>query len=383
MSERQIAYFDNAATTYKKPTEVHDFMREFYSANSVNIGRGNHDLLSDGQKMIDDTRKMLLSLFHATSAYTAAFTSTATEALNVIIQGQSWKEGQIIYISPFEHNAVYRTVKHIEREKGVKVIELAVDKDTLSFAFDRINRQFADNQPTFVIVSHVSNVCGNIAPIEQLGKLAKEYGATFAVDCAQSAGLLETDIIKNRADYMVFAGHKTLYAAFGCSGFICKKTTSLKPLIYGGTGIDSANEFMPSDLPTRFEAGSTNIMAIAGLYAALKWHNQVGIEKIREREAENYQKLLSVLKSFDGIQLIGNPVTATSIVSCIFKDLPVDAVERVLSQEGVIVRSGLQCAPLAHKFLGTYPAGTVRFSVSYFTSVSDFSALKDKLSLLS
>jgi selenocysteine lyase/cysteine desulfurase len=143
MREENMAYFDNAATTYMKPTEVHDFMREFYAANSINIGRGNHSLLREGQRIVAETRKMLLDLFYATSEYVAVFTPTATEAINIIIQGQIWRAGQNIYISPFAHNAVYRTVIYLEREKGVKIHELAVDKQTLQFAFDRIKWQFA------------------------------------------------------------------------------------------------------------------------------------------------------------------------------------------------------------------------------------------------
>jgi len=374
-----MAYFDSAATTYIKPIEVHDFMREFYAANSVSIGRGGHDLLLDGQKIMAETRKMLLELFHATNEYIAVFTPTATEALNIIIQGQEWKAGQNIYISPFEHNAVYRTVKFIEREKGVKILELAVDKTTLQFSLDKIKRQFAEHKPDMVIVSHVSNVCGNIAPIYEIGKVAKEYGARYAIDCAQSAGLLETDITKSRADYMVFAGHKTLYGAFGCSGFICKKTAGLSPLVYGGTGVDSASENMPPELPIRLEAGSYNIMAIAGLHAALTWHRKIGIENIRKTERANYDKLLSVLNKYSGIEVVGNTSSATSIVSCRFRNLPPDAVERALSQNGIIVRSGLHCAPQAHRFLGTYPEGTVRFSVSYFTTQTDIRHLDSVL----
>lgn len=379
MSIKKIAYFDNAATTFIKPKEVHNFMHEFYAANSVNIGRGNHNLLIDAQQVILETRRMLLSLFRATSEYTVVLTSSATEALNIIIQGQNWKSGQNVYISPFEHNAVYRTVKFIEREKGIKIHELAVDRTTLQFSLDQINRQFSDNKPDFVIITHVSNVCGNIAPIQEIGMLAKDYGAIYAVDCAQSAGLLETDIVKSCADYMVFAGHKTLYGPFGCSGFMCKKHPQIKPLIYGGTGIDSSNELMPNDVPTRYEAGSYNILSIAGLHAALTWRKTIGNDAIRKQEEKNFSSLFDILSKDANIEILGEPQTATSIVSCKFKDLPADVVEHILSQKGIIVRSGLHCAPVAHKFLGTYPEGTVRFSVSYFTNDNDFDLLQQAL----
>jgi len=373
------AYFDNAATTFVKPKQVHDFMHDFYAANSINIGRGNHVLQGDGQRIITETRKMLLELFAANSEYTAVLTASATEALNVILQGQDYKQGQTIYISPFEHNAVYRTVKFLEKEKGIIVKELAVDKETLEFSFDKIRRQFSDNKPTLVIVSHISNVCGNIAPINEIGKLAKSSGAVFVVDTAQSAGLVDISIGSCYADYIVFAGHKTLYGPFGCSGFICKKSTKLKPLIYGGIGIDSANETMPLDAPTKFEAGSYNIMAIAGLHAALTWRKSVGAEPIRKKEKENCNKLLNILSNADGIEIIGNTKNSISIISCLFDECPPNMIENILSKQGIIVRSGLHCAPQAHKFLGSYPAGTVRFSVSYFTKEEDFKQLEEVL----
>ena len=143
--------------------------------------------------------------------------------------------------------------------------------------------------------------------------------------------------------------------------------------------MDSANEVMPTDAPTRFEAGSYNILSIAGLHAALMWHNKIGIENVRKTEQDNYAKLLDILSGIDGVTIVGNPQNAVSIASVTFKGLPPDAVERVLSQSGVIARSGLHCAPLAHKFLGTYPEGTVRFSVSYFTSQEDFVKLQEIL----
>ena len=377
-----IAYFDNAATTYKKPEEVHEFMREFYSANSVNVGRGNHGLLSESNRIVIETRKMLLRLFNATNDYEAIFTPTATEAINIVLQGQRWEKNDTIYISPFEHNAVYRTVKYLEKKYNLEVIILQHDPKSLEIDKDAIAFQFATKPPKFVAATHVSNVCGNILDIVSLGEMAKKYNARYLVDCAQSAGLLETNIIKTQADYMVFAGHKTLYGPFGCSGFICKKQSAPNPLIYGGTGIDSANEDMPSFLPARLEAGSVNIMAISGLYKSLQWINNIGIDEIKEKETNNYKKLLKLLKRYDFINIIGEGRNNTSIISCRFDELSPDNIGEIMSKNGVIVRTGLHCAPIAHKTLGTFPEGTVRFSVSYFTSEKDFQILKNILDTL-
>ncbi len=377
-----IVYLDNAATTFVKPQEVHDFMHSFYSANSVNVGRGNHSMLNEGTRLVKETRQLLLEVFNATIDYEAVFTSTATEAINVILQGQDYQEGDNIYISPFEHNAVYRVVKHIEKTKKVNVEILAIDAGSLELDIEVIKGQFANKPPKMVAVTHVSNVCGNVLSICELGEVVSKTLARLMVDCAQSAGLLETDIIKCRADYMVFAGHKTLYGPFGCSGFVCKKTSAPKPLIYGGTGIDSASEDMPKDLPTRYEAGSQNIMAIAGLNASLKWIKSIGREEIQGVEKENYNKLYELLSSYDFIKIIGKGENSTSIISCTFEGLSPDNVAQILSDNNIIVRTGLHCAPLAHKTFGTYPSGTVRFSIGYYTDQKDMELLNKTLLMM-
>lgn len=377
-----VAYLDNAATTYKKPQEVHDYMYQFYNANSVNVGRGNHKLLEQSNILVRETRDLLLALFNANYLYEAILTPTATEAINVVLQGQKWTKTDIVYISPFEHNAVYRTIKHLEKTYGFTIRILSYDKTNFSLDIEAIKLQFSQESPTFVIVTHVSNVCGKIIDIYALGRILEMYDARFLVDCSQSAGLLNTNIIKCQADYMVFAGHKTLYGPFGCSGFICKKESAPSPLIYGGTGIDSANEDMPIDLPSRLEAGSLNILAIAGLNASLKWINKTGIENIQKRESENYQKLNLILQKYNFITRICYGGSNASIISCVFDNLAPDNVGSILSNHNVIVRTGLHCAPLAHKTLGTYPAGTIRFSISYYTNENDFEILNDALEMI-
>lgn len=377
-----FAYFDNAATTYIKPQVMHNFMHEFYSANSVNVGRGNHSLLQRSSKIVKDTRKLLLEIFSANSNYEAIFTPTATEAINVVLQGQHWVEEDVVYISPFEHNAVYRTVKHLEKKYNLTIEVLRYNTKTYELDFDAIAIQFAIQKPKFVVASHVSNVCGIVQDINKLGMLSKKYNAKVMFDCAQSAGLLETNIAKCQADYMIFAGHKTFYGPFGCSGFICKKDSAPLPLIYGGTGIDSASIDMPNELPTRYEAGSINIMAIAGLYKSLQWLKEIGKEEIINKEKENFLKLYDLIKSYDNIKIVGESKNSTSIISCVFDEYSPDNIGNIMSENSVIVRTGLHCAPIAHKTLGTFPEGTVRFSISYFTTEDDFIKLKEVLDMI-
>jgi selenocysteine lyase/cysteine desulfurase len=180
-------------------------------------------------------------------------------------------EGCIVYISPFEHNAVTRTLHHIAKKKNIKIRQLKVDPDTLYYDIHAIQQQFQDEPPHCVIISHASNVTGTVAPIRDIFSLAKHYNSVTVADMCQTAGLIDTDISSSYFDYVVFAGHKTLYGPLGISGFICQYPEQLPPLIYGGTGIESANQDMPMSSPERFEAGSHSSIAIAGLNASVKW----------------------------------------------------------------------------------------------------------------
>jgi selenocysteine lyase/cysteine desulfurase len=230
-------------------------------------------------------------------------------------------------------------------------------------------------------MSHASNVCGLIAPIEDICDLSKKYNSINIIDMAQTAGLVETDLMRIKADYAVFAGHKTLYAPFGVAGFIIDRNSQLQPLLFGGTGIDSANQELPDTIPEKFEVGSLNIQAIAGLNAALKWINKIGVDTIRKKEIENKRKLVECLKKFSNISIIGLN-DGVGIVSCLFDGYSTDSIGLILSDNDIAVRTGLHCSPTAHKFLGTYPSGTVRFSVSYFNRNDDFNRLFEVLEII-
>ena len=231
-----------------------------------------------------------------------------------------------------------------------------------------------------MIVSHASNVCGVVAPIQELTSMAKAYGAITLVDMCQTAGLIDTDLSGTNIDFAVFAGHKTLYSPLGVAGVISNFDIKPAPLLYGGTGVESANQSLPETLPERYEVGSPNIASIAGLNASLKWIQQKGISEIHCKEQENRNKLISVLSGFSNIQVINTSETESiGVVSCVFDGYSSDNVGQILSEQGVAVRTGLHCAPYAHQFLGTYPAGTVRFSVSFFNTDEDFEALRNAL----
>ncbi len=372
------AYFDNAATTFPKPEQVYQFMDTFYRNCGVSIGRGTYDSVYAASSVMEDTRALLLELFHA-QGKKVLFQPTATEAINLVLRGLPWLEGMVVYVTPFEHNAVIRTLNYLQEIHRIRVIELAVDKSNLTYQIEKISYQFQDTPPNVVIVSHASNVCGVIAPIEEIFPLAKKYAAVTITDMSQTAGLVDIDLSSAQVDYAIFAGHKTLYGPFGASGVVVPSSTTISPLIYGGTGTESANPYMPDILPDKYEAGSHNIQAIAGLNAALKWNKEIGIARIRERENWGKECLINVLSKYPFIKMINSAAPSVGVISCTFDGYSSDSMGHVFAEHGIACRVGLHCAPTAHRFLGTFPSGTVRFSVGYFTSESDFDKLQTVL----
>ena len=251
----------------------------------------------------------------------------------------------------------------------------------LQYDLEKIRYQFDDLKPDVVVVSHASNVIGLIAPAAEIFDLAKKYDSYTVLDMSQTAGLVDCDVGRTTFDFAVFAGHKTLYGPTGISGFVMKPEIKLPPVLFGGTGYDSANQDMPDSLPEKYEMGTSNIAGIAGLNAALQWSQKIGVQNIFQHEQENRRKLIEVLSQYDFITIVGNAPEQqyVGIVSCLFDGISSDIAGSLLNEHGVSVRTGLQCAPLAHKFLGTYPAGTIRFSIGYFTSDDDFRLLDDAL----
>lgn len=374
-----MAYFDNAATTFPKPESVYAYMDQFYRASGANAGRGNYGIAQSAGKLISDTRSLIQQLLHC-PAKQVIFTPTATIALNIIIQGLIQNGAQNVYISPFEHNAVTRTLHHYEKAGQITVHQLSVSKE-MCFDLERIRYQFDSNSPDLVVVSHASNVCGLIAPVEEIFTIAKKYKAITVVDMAQTAGLVDCNIGLNIFDFAVFAGHKTLYGPTGISGFVMNPEIPLPSVFFGGTGYDSANQDMPNSLPEKYEMGTLNILGIAGLNASLQWLIKLNSEEILKKEQDNRNRLLALLDDYDFIRVVGNcpKCNYVSIVSCVIDGISSDSAGMIFDKCNIAVRTGLQCAPLAHQFLGTYPAGTIRLSPGYFTTEEDFAQLKDAL----
>ena len=374
-----MAYFDNAATTFPKPEAVYKSMDLFQRHTGGSFGRGNYGFSASMKGVVDDTRSKIADLFHC-PAKEVIFEPSATISLNIIIQGIIRQGAKNIYISPFEHNAVTRTLHYYENLGQIKVTQLHVTSN-LEFDLQRIRFQFEERRPDLVILSHASNVIGLIAPVDVICREAKAYGAITVLDMAQSAGLVDCDLSKDYFDFAVFAGHKTLLGPTGISGFVMKPDFNLEPVFFGGTGFESANQDMPRSLPERFEFGTLNTVGIVGLNASIKWILEQGINAIAQKESSNRKTLIELLSSYDFISLVGNVdgKDYVGIVSCLLQGISSDTAGQLFSERNISVRTGLHCAPLAHQFLKTYPSGTIRFSVNCFTNSDDFMELQTAL----
>ena len=377
-----MAYFDNAATAYPKPEQVYSFMDEFYRNCGVSVGRGNYELSNTAKGITEDTRKRLKNILRC-PAKQIIFTPTATIALNIIIQGMIETGLQNVYITPFEHNAVTRILHHYEKCRKIKVRELCVTNQ-LEYDLQSIKRQFDSMRPDFVIISHASNVIGLVAPAEEIFTLSKKYGAVNLLDMAQTAGLIDTNTGLETVDFAVFAGHKTLMGPSGISGFAMNPSMRPVPVLFGGTGYDSANQDMPGSIPERYEMGTLNISGIAGLNAAVRWIESRTMKALFDDEVRKREYLLSLLGQYDFLSIVGNAEGRkyVGIVSCLMDGISSDSAGIIFAEHGIAVRAGLQCAPSAHKFLNTYPAGTIRFSVNSLTQDKDFQELENALDLI-
>ncbi|MBE5916692.1 MAG: aminotransferase class V-fold PLP-dependent enzyme [Pseudobutyrivibrio ruminis] len=372
-----MIYLDNAATTFPKSESMLARMDEVNRNLAVNAGRGSYKAARQADEIIANTREKLLRLANANGVADIFFTSSATIAFNQIIGGIEWKNTDVVYVSPFEHNAVMRTLHFWQKkfEFSIQVLpyksEVAGNNKYHFIDLDAVKFQFAKNKPDYVFMSYVSNVTGYILPIEKIGTLAKSVGGKVIVDGAQAFGLVPVNFKTMPIDLLVFAGHKTLYGPFGVAGFIKTKEFSLSQIFAGGTGSDSLNLDMPNTGSSRYEVGSENIVAIAGLEAALD-------ELVQANVYENEKELTKLLTT--GLQGIKNVYTYLpsedshiGIVSFNIGGYMASEVGQIMDEDfDIAVRTGYHCAPLIHDYINDKSfVGTVRASVGKFTTEKD------------
>ena len=377
-----MIYLDNAATTFPKPEEVYQAMDKANRELSINAGRGSYRLAREASKLISNTKQQLRDIINADISASVVFAPSITIALNQVIQGLELNRGDVVYVSPYEHNAVARTIHLVEKQKGIVLKFLPLNEQTLEVDLDRMRYEFAKDIPRAVICIHVSNVTGYILPVKEIFEAAKEYKAITVLDTAQSLGLIHVDSRLINADIISFAGHKTLYGPFGIGGFINVTGISLNECIVGGTGSDSLNLDMPEGKEAKYESASKNIVAIAGLNAALKKIDQPTLLK-KEQELADY--LIKRLKKINGLQLY-LPTSAekhVGIVSFNLEGYSAEELGLILDEDfDIAVRTGYHCAPWIHDYLkDSSSLGTVRIGIGQFNNISDIdnlvNALKD------
>lgn len=389
-------YLDNAATTFPKPEAVYRAMDLANRELAVNAGRGSYALARRAEALVRETKTELKRLVNAGEETEVVLAPSATVACNQVLGGLAWTAADVVYVSPYEHNAVIRVLHMLRKRHGFSVEELALNERTLELDTERIAFQFLRKKPSVVVLSHVSNVTGYMLPVEKAAALAADYGAVVVVDGAQALGLVPVNLASLAADFYIFAGHKTLYGPLGVGGFFRKKSRNLEPYLAGGTGSDSLNPEMNAADVSGFEPGSPNLPAIAGLLAALRETGEAGgadgggdalrqertgqqaYERLmRERRLAAYMTVR--LKEAEGIRLYhaADLCRQTGIVSFGIEGYQAAEVGQLLDEDyGIAVRTGYQCAPLIHKYLHSADsAGVVRASVGRFTTreeIDDF-----------
>ncbi|MBN1297025.1 aminotransferase class V-fold PLP-dependent enzyme, partial [bacterium] len=356
---------------------VHDRVHAFYRSNGVNPGRSGCELAQNAGKMVRDTRRLYSDFFNPSTEGQHSekdpdrlvFTMNATMSLNMIIQGVV-KAGDHVVSSVLEHNSVIRPINHKIIREGIEATFISPDGEGFLDP-DDIRRAI---RPTtvLVIINHASNVTGVVQDIEAIGRICREADVPFAIDAAQTAGILPIDMAKAHIDFLAFTGHKSLFGPSGTGGLCVADDAEIACSMVGGTGVDSALPVQPEEFPHRLESGTINLAGIAGLNAGLSWILDRGIDTIRAHEMALLEHLQDGLETLPGVRLHGTrrldrrvPTLSISISGC----SPDDIGKRLDAEYGIQVRAGLQCAPLIHKHMGTDPAGTIRFSIGPFNTM--------------
>ena len=381
-----MIYLDNASTTFPKPETVAQAVYRYMTAQGANINRGCYDSAYDVEELVFETRQMLCDLFHGSDCKNVIFTKNVTESLNVILKG-FLRPGDHVLVSSMEHNAMMRPIRQLEAQ-GVEFDRIPCDEQG-NLILSALEGMVRPNTRAIAMM-HASNVCGTVLPIRQVGRFARDRGLKFIVDCAQTAGVFPIDMEEDCIDALAFTGHKGLLGPQGIGGFILKEEmiALIDPLLSGGTGSISHTEEIPAFMPDRFEPGTMNLPGIMGLHAGLSWLAETGIDAVREHELKLTARLLEGLSKLEGegrIRIVGRRdlENRTGVVSIqtLTKELSQAAFE-LDADHGIQTRVGLHCAPSAHTTLGTYPTGTIRFSVGWFNTEADVDAALHALEVI-
>ncbi len=377
-------YLDNAATSWPKPPGVAEAMLRYMGELGANPGRSAHRMSIQAARVIYRLREKIAAMFGAVDPLRVIFSLNVTDALNIALHGLL-KPGDHVLTSSMEHNAVMRPLNDLA-QRGVSYTKLPcqpdgnLDPDTMASAIRPETR--------LIVMNHASNVCGTILPIREVAQLARVHGLLFLLDSAQSAGALPIDMQADSIDLLAFTGHKSLYGPTGTGGLIIGDRVDpavLHPLRQGGTGSRSEHEVQPDFLPDRYECGTPNGIGLAGLLASLEWIEAQGQPALMAHERALCQVLIDALTQLDNVTVYGTRQAALQTATLAFniKGMQPSEVGLRLDEEfGILSRVGLHCAPAAHKTIGTFPAGCVRFGIGAFNTLSDIEQAVQAVSAL-
>lgn len=364
-----MIYFDNAATTMRKPDCVIEAVTQAMCSLG-NSGRGVHSGALNACRMIYDTRAALAQLFGAESPERIAFTANATQALNTAIKG-TLHPGDHVITTALEHNSVLRPLYELE-DRGVELTILPADSMG-NIRYEDFEKEIKSNTKV-IITTHGSNLTGNVLDIQRIGKIAKKYALTYIVDASQTAGVFPIDVQAMGIDILCFTGHKGLLGPQGTGGIYVREGVAIRPLLSGGSGVQTYLRSHPPQMPTALEAGTLNGHGIAGLGAAVRYIQQTGLDTIRAKEQELMWAFYSRVQEIPGITLYGDFSTRNrcAIVSLNIRDYDSGEVSDALSKQfHIATRPGAHCAPLMHEALGTVAQGAVRFSFSHYNTIEE------------
>ena len=361
-----MIYLDSAATSYHKPDGVARAVAEAIS-HMGNPGRGAHEASLDASRVVYGTREKMAELFGAEEASQIVFTANSTESLNIAIQGLV-DPGDHVITTVMEHNSVLRPL-YLCQQRGVSltILPFSAAGTVTPEAIEAVIR----SNTRMIVCTHGSNLTGDLNDLEAIGRVCKKHHLLFVVDASQTAGVFPIQMDSMNIDVLCFTGHKSLMGPQGTGGMCVRKGVRIRPLLVGGSGIDSYSKIHPQVMPTALEAGTLNAHGIAGLSAALDFIKKVTPDVIRQREEELTRRFVSQIKSIPGVKLYGNyeQFPRAPILSLNILDYDSGEIADVLAQDyGIMTRAGAHCAPLMHEALGTKSQGAVRFRFSYFNT---------------
>jgi len=381
MEEKMKIYLDNAATTFPKPPEVYTSMMNYMTNIGTNPGRGASTASLEGNKVILNCRYALMDFFHFDKEENVIFTPNVTTSLNTLIKSVV-KQGWHVITSSMDHNASLRPLNSLFQKGIIDLDIIPCSEEGLLSIEDFINTIKPNTK--LVVLSHASNIIGTIQPLEAIGKICKKKGIFFIIDAAQTAGVLPLDFYKLNCNALAFTGHKSLLGPQGIGGFLIDDNLNqhCTTFIEGGTGSLSSSIIQPDFLPDKFESGTLNGPGVAGLLEGINYINTCGIDSIREHEEYLCDAFMIGLLNINSIEVYGSTDASrrTSTISVNSTKIDNSELGFILDTEyGITTRTGLHCAPLAHKTIGTYPTGSLRFGIGPFNDIKDINYVLSSL----